>query len=421
MDRSIIFIPLSALALALPGCAVVTTEPIDGNASPRATGTAGVAYMLPKAILPVELVANGGSLRIDILEPTYAGDPDHVYTLRYVPSALSTDTAKIEVDPKTSLLKSVTLESKDETGEILKKAIATTVRAESAAGSDTTDVVLVQTVLDPSDLAAIAAVRAQLDAAASHYMAKQRRACTTAQTPAAYCADVTALSNEGSPNVALVVTAMGTDASRQAFNSSKPDCSAGLCYRATIPYRIDLGMFGQARSTLVQLPNNGPVVALPLARQPLVTVKHTVSMTSGMLASYETVKPSSALALVSWPLDVYDAVVTTTAKIIQLKIDTSRSSLALQQQMFDEAKKRKELEDQIKDLNAPKPESASLIGMGMGRSDALLTVGVGKPRSVLPSVYTGNSPQQAQPSPAPAGQMQPGRTLPGSAGTAGGE
>ncbi|MDH4389850.1 MAG: hypothetical protein QE285_00325 [Aquabacterium sp.] len=384
MRTTTLSIPL-ALALATSGCAIVSTNPVGPSGD--ATGSAGVPYMLPKALLPVELVVNGPAIRIDVLEPVFVGDPDHVYLLRHNASPFSSDDIKLEVDPKTSLLKSVTLESKDETGEVLKKLIASTLRAESATSGEET--VALQTLVDPDDDQSISAVSTALGQAVMAHLARLGAACKAAPPPTppaaadASCQQVEMLRKSGQPDAGIRVSLMATDAARARLADARPDDTSGIYHRASLPYRVDLSLFGQSRSTVVLLPNKGPTLSLPLNGQAFVTVKHSVALRNGVIEKYETTKPSAALALVSWPLDVYDAVVTTTAKVIQLKIDTSRNALSLQQQIVDEAGKRKALEDQLKAIQNTRAESATLIGMG--NANKLLTVGTGLPPSALPT------------------------------------
>jgi len=398
------------LALMTSGCAIVSSAAIGSKGVER-SGAAGIPYMLPKALLPVELVVNGAAIRIDVLEPVFVGDPEQVYLLRYNASPFSSDDIKLEVDPKTSLLKSLTLESKDETGEVLKKLIASTLRAESATGSGET--VVLQTLLDPDDDTSMIAASAALSNAVTTYLAQQNAACkaTPPATPDSECLNLAGLPNGGMPDAKVTVALLASTAAKTRLSDVKPDAEAGIYHRASLPYRLDLTLFGQSRSTVVLLPNKGPTLALPLKGQAFVTVKHTVVLRNGVVEKYETTKPSSALAMVSWPLDVYDAVVSTTAKIVQLKIDTSRNSLALEQQRVDEAEKRKELADKLKNLQAPKAESATLIGMGS--ANKLLTVGTGKPPTVLPSgakeAATDQNPKPETGKPAPAAPaMLPG-------------
>ncbi len=421
MKRPFRFTTLSAAAAAsalLGGCAAVVSSTPIGRGPDGAFAGVGIPYLLPKALLPVEVVANGGQIRIDLLEPVYVGDPSLPLALRYAENPFSTDTVKVTVDAATSLLKTVTIDSKDETGEILKKAIAT-LRAESAAGSGET--VVMQAVLDPGDSVSIKAVTAEVDQALRAWAVRQQASCQA--TPATTgCAEVQTLEKSLTPELTVKLMAppatgvaapsAQTAAATAAFAVGRGvDCSVGICYRGTLPYEVSLKALGQTRSTLVQLPNHGPVMALPLTGHAFVNTRHDVALQNGMVQSYEITKPSSALAMVSWPLDVFDAIVATTAKIVQLKIDTSRSSVGLQEQLLAEAKKRKEIGDELEKLKA-KPEAAGLIAMG--KTGKLLTIATGTPPSLLPPPAAANA---ANPAPPVGGATVP--SLPGSAGTQG--
>jgi hypothetical protein len=306
-------------------------------------------------------------------------------------------------------LKTVSIETKDETGEVLKKAIAT-LRAESAAGSG--DSVLMQTVFDPTDLTSVKNAERSVKAALDDL----RIACGTSGTKAVTCAALNALPNAtaislGVNLMAPVAAAAGGPAASDK-KTADAHCGVGICYRGTLPYSVSLDALGQTRSTVVHLPNNGPLMALPLPRYAFVKTKHTVQLRNGMLESYVVDKPSSALAIAAWPLDLYDAIVKTTAKIVELKIDTSRSTVSLEEQKLAEAKRRKEIEEELEKLKSAKPESAALIGMG-GIPGTILTVGLG-PR---PSGDRSGIPKGANPPPAVGAPTVP--ILPGNNGTAG--
>jgi hypothetical protein len=405
---------LAIACVAMSGCAVVSSTKL--NTQNAAFGGTGIPYLLPKALLPVEVVAAGTQVRVDLLEPVYVGDATQSYALRYDASSFATETLNITVDPTTSLLKTLSVETKDETGEVLKKAIAT-LRAESAAGSDET--VLMQTVLDPGDATSIADVEGRVRATLDSFVARQRQECGAAATKPSGCGEILAL--PVSTKTQLSVTLMASAPYAAGAAPSAPtstataggiDCGVGICFRGTLPYQVSLEALGQTRSTLIHLPNHGPLMALPLPRHAFVKTKHTVGLRNGMLESYQIEKPSSALAIVSWPLDVFDAIVSTTAKIVQLKIDTSRSSVSLQEQLLAETKRRKEIEDELEKLKSPKAESAALIGMGGSRS--ILTLGFGKPPTALPP---GATTERTNPKPAVGDASPP--SLPGSNGTEG--
>lgn len=375
MRSSSTSILVAALAAGCGGCAIVGTQRIG-------PATAGVPYMVPKALLPVEVVSNGAQVRVDVLEPVFVGDPLHGFVLRYHANAFSTDNVKLEVDPTTSLLKTVTLVGKDETGEVLKKLVGSSLRAESATAGG--EAVLLQTLLDPDEKNGGDKLAAQIDTAVQAHLLRQRKACSVA-SPATAPAGCAELPGDDVPTAAKVSVVLADGGGPPTDNEpSAADCSVGICHRANLPYRVEIALFGQTRSTLVMLPNKAPLLALPLERHAFVEVKHTVTLRNGVVEKYDIEKPSAALAVVSWPLEAYDAVVSTTAKILQLKIDTSRNDLAHQEQQVAATEKRRELEQRLKDLEAPvQAEGYGLVGLGPSRR--LLTVGIGLPKRSLPN------------------------------------
>ena len=391
---------MPGLAALLPGCAIVSTEQLGAGLNARSEG---ISYMLPKAILPIQVVDSGGALRMDVLDPVMIGDPDLPLTLRYHPNAFSSDTAKIEIDPNTSLLKTVTLESKDETGEILKKVAQVAFRPESADGAAET--VVFMGYLDPSAAASMKVLGDDIEAAVTAHVTAQRAACSKTQTPA--CATYESL---GAKTGAIAAAGVQLLANTGAGKTAAPaaDCSVGICYRSTVPYALSLNLYGQKRQTVIQLPNHAPVMALPLGRQPFVKVKHTVALKAGVLETYETDKPSSALAIVSWPLDVFDAIVTSTSKILQFKIDTSKQSVELEQQLLAAEKALRDIQNER--ANAAQPEGFGLLKMG--KSNAVLSVQVGAARqSSLPQPGPGFGTGAAVPTPPQgggAGTINPG-------------
>ena len=63
-----------SIAVASSGCAIVTSLP-DGPTAERK----GVAHLLPKALLPIELIEADGVMLLRMGKPTLAGDPSQRY------------------------------------------------------------------------------------------------------------------------------------------------------------------------------------------------------------------------------------------------------------------------------------------------------------------------------------------------------
>ena len=100
---------------------------------------------------------------------------------------------------------------------------------------------------------------------------------------------------------------------------SAVDCGTGICHRGLIPYKIDLEISGLfKRSDVIQMPNGAPTLVLPLTRAAFVTTKHDVVLKEGRVESHAIVRPSSTLQVVKTPLDIYEAVLTATSKLITL-------------------------------------------------------------------------------------------------------
>jgi hypothetical protein len=125
------------------------------------------------------------------------------------------------------------------------------------------------------------------------------------------------------------------------------------------------------------LPNQAPAIALSLDRAPFVKTEHTVEFqATGTLKSVDTKRPSSALQLVSWPLDVYKAVLSATSELITLRIGAKDNEVKLAQKDLDTAKELKRLADEMDEFNKNKsrPESAP----ASAGSRALLSIPLGR-------------------------------------------
>jgi hypothetical protein len=380
------------LSAALSGCAIVTSERITGD--PPGAVRQGLPYMLPKAVLPIDLVDSGGSLRIDLKAPVMVGDPDYAYALNPVINAFSSDILKLAVDPKTGLLTSLDLDSTDKTGEVLKQILVTRgARAESAAAS-AGEQVLFSGFLDPG--VNDANVNAQLNQAVQLHLATKRAGCVGAAADTEVCKTYStlALRSANTPIVSVsaqavrFVPAASAASAAQNFRSvtspvvEAPECGKGICHRGVRPHEITITLFGQSQSTIAQLPNGAPVMSLPLSAQPFVQVKHKVTFVDGMVQGYDADRPSSALAIVSWPLDVYKAILTATSELLQLKIDTSQKQTAWSQEQLDAAKKLKEITEEMDKLRQPKQESALFAPKRSGGSLSMLSVSTAPARAV---------------------------------------
>jgi len=92
------------------------------------------------------------------------------------------------------------------------------------------------------------------------------------------------------------------------------DCTIGVCYRPTEPYRIDYyvevdGAQEGAGTRIMELPNRAPLVAIDIKRAFLVQKLTTIDFNDdGFLNKVRVKKPSELLALSELPLAVMDAI-----------------------------------------------------------------------------------------------------------------
>ena len=382
-------------AAQLSGCAIVSSR--TGN---DAQARVGIPYMLPKALLPVELVEAEGVVMLRLLQPKLVGDPKASYVLHNDASAFSSDDVKIEVDVATGLLKSVKAHSTDEPGAILKQlAVSTAVgRAEKAAGDgESAETVLFSGYFDPSgdnkallkDLTERLSRRVKQLPAACMDLKKDTPQCKadgTSKLP------VAAFELPLEVNISAQYLGATEVEATDARSTPAVDCGTGICHRGLLPYKIDLEVKGLfKRSDVVQLPNGAPTLVLPLTRAAFVTTKHDVVLKEGRVESHTVDRPSSALQLVKWPLDVYEAVLAATSKLITLRIGANSDEVKRAQSELDTAKALKKIQEELEKLNQPKTENFAAGNVrfsGPSERGALITLTFGERSTVAKSSVT---------------------------------
>jgi hypothetical protein len=365
-----------AAVLSVSGC----TTSIVGSSS---TSKSGVAYMLPKSLLPVEVFDTGDGFTFTVKDPVLKGDPSKRFVLTRAGNAFSSDNVDIDVAPSTGLLESVKVDSTDETLNIASKIMSTIV-AESAkadSGSDSASLVF-RGLLDPEG--DTGEFNNKLNAAISKHLAVKQRfackggpdsdACNTAKDLADLHGfgpfEVAVAKPEDNPVVAEV-SPMGGEAV-----GGEADCKKGVCYRVNQPYLVTLsGPNGSSQQAYVGLPNGSPTYVMPVDRWPFVKNTHDIKLENGVLKSIDTDKPSSALAAISWPISAAKSAFEAVGEIIQLKIDTSGKYAALAKQEVATAKAEADRDKALISGGALNPES-SLYG-GNKSSGGLISVHVG--------------------------------------------
>lgn len=297
------------LAGGLAACTVVSSVTHLGPETGRRTA---FAYMLPKAVVPVQLYESQGNFYINATDPIYLGDPLHQYYATYNASPFSSDTVDVVVD-SSGLLKTVNVTADDKTSEVLinlAKSFAS-VRYFGKESSSLQTATLIATVdIDPDDVVTLRAASDALTAAMririNHGI---RENCSQA-----------AASDPNKKELCGIYSSLRASRPKAALDAyapvlppqtELPDCSIGVCFRLPVPYRLTAGFkFGKdvaISSAVVALPNGGPIVATDFSRTPFVKKVINAGFTDGMLTSLKIEKPSEAVQIAILPANIIAA------------------------------------------------------------------------------------------------------------------
>lgn len=325
-----------------------------------ATGGSGVAYFLPKALLPVQLADVNGNLVLTVDKPQFVADLDYRYTLSYVPDAAASDTIEITVDPATSLLQTASSTADDKTGDLIVAIArsAATLAQLIAQSGEAPKTVLFDELIDPTKN--LDGVVRRMNAVAVKYGADTytRLNCGTKPAdgdkercegyrswrtgaPIAFTA-CRATGQECSVKVAVAADAPGAAASPPAPKPAvivPADCNLGVCYRPAQPYRIEFALNTQYQySTVVSLPNDGPVMMWPFGRTAFVKRINNAEFQNGMLKKVHVEKPSEAVEVAMLPVNVVKAVFESITGVFKFRVDLTNGEKNLvdaQKQLLD--------------------------------------------------------------------------------------
>jgi hypothetical protein len=394
-----------APAIALvSGCAIVRSDALSSS-----PGAEGIAYMLPHALLPVELHDKGGAFELSVQQPIIRGDPAKTYLLRPSGNAFSSDNVQVTVDAATGLLSAVNVWSDDQTLPTLVKLASRKATAESAEGPG--PALVFRGLFDPDWSAEqIAAFNKSMNEATLAYL-KQRTGDLACPDPGtAPCKKALALRQMlAEPNFEVASTA-----ATPRPVAPEADCSVGICYRMNLPYTVRLSAAGVSNSVSALLPNGSPTFALAVDRWAFVKTSHNIALQNGSFQSLTSDRPSSALALAAAPVDAMKAVLGAVGEIVQLKVDLSGKEKALADARVAEIKAKADLDKALIDKGGAKAEAA--VFGSTGSRDALVSIRVGEPapQDALERLREAPPPAPAPAPSAPAGAD--GRTHPGHPG-----
>ncbi|AXS40015.1 hypothetical protein [Breoghania sp. L-A4] len=354
------------MAAGLGGCASVTS--VDELSEQNRRNTS-FAYMLPKAVLPVQLLESRGNFIINAGAPAYVGDPRHTYYVSYRPNPLSSDTVDVTVGDN-GLLKTVNVAADDKTGDFLIN-LAKSYGAIKSFGKESSlqgATLIAQVDIDPDDPVTMRAGEDAIAAAIRIRTAAGIRdncgaAAAKDEDKVNLCGVYRSL-RATRPSVKL--TAFAPDLVPQA---TLPDCRIGVCYRLPVPYRISAGFkIGgdvAVSSVIVPLPNGGPVVATDFSRTPFVNKVINAGFTNGILTSLKVEKPSEAAAVALLPATIIEALFASIADTFTSRESALKAEVAYvnEIQKLEEARSNKE--------TSLLDGRTSIMSVGMGTSEKL--------------------------------------------------
>jgi hypothetical protein len=104
----------------------------------------------------------------------------------------------------------------------------------------------------------------------------------------------------------------------------------GIYYRRERPLVVDIDLEKQRVGNVVlMVPNGAPVDALDMEATSFVTNKSTLGFSNGMLVKVHQTRPSPALAIVSVPWKISEAILTQIGDLLTLRIDVTRNEKTL--------------------------------------------------------------------------------------------
>jgi hypothetical protein len=115
------------------------------------------------------------------------------------------------------------------------------------------------------------------------------------------------------------------------FNATNIFGTSGIFYRPPMPYDITIyDLASNVVTSTVLLPNRSPIFHLELNKAPFVASVSQVTLTNGFISSYTFSKPSSFMALASYPLVLLSDFTSSLTNLIQLRINLATGQNTLQ-------------------------------------------------------------------------------------------
>lgn len=305
-------------SLVLAGCSPgISTIPLAGSAD--GSPARGMAYHLPKGLVPIEVFAEAGVLGVTIEPPVMVSDAT-IGTLvaRIRPSPLNNEDFKLNIDASGRFLSTISKDSQTQILAIVAEAAKSAARvslqnAKVEAGQ--ARVVLLQDSFDPLSPDDIRRAEAAIRGALARGLAGAAGNDSRARLPSI---SLSVLQPDGSQPVGAV-PALDT-------------CREGVCARAMTSRVVRFIADGVTLGSKAIAIPTAEVIAVPVPQSILANQKIAITITDGVLTAYDIKRDSELLGLVQIPGSILDGIIsgltqglTDQKSVADKKVETAES------------------------------------------------------------------------------------------------
>lgn len=280
----------------------------------------GVGYNLPSGRIKITAVKQPGQTPTFTVETQYVSDPDYALTLSAKASGMADEDVSIDKEPGTELLKKITANYTDKTGEVVETLVKTGVKAFQ----------LTHGIIPPQKERAMLG---QTERVAERFYSFTWEFDPFDERQLA-AAKVLFRKHE------LTLDFRGRLSRRMQNYSEVPSDTKRVYYRTLLPYQLVIQdpLSNSYHAATVMLPDESPILSLDVRRALFVAKVNEVTFDHGMLTAVHTIKPSEVLAMTKTLGNIVDEIAALSP--IQIKIDQSSARSALLQQQTAEITQR---------------------------------------------------------------------------------
>ena len=318
-----------AACLLLAGCAAVSSKQVDYAES---TGTSGLQYSAPKALMTVEVLASARDVSIAVSQPFLVGDPDATFTMKSSSGMFADQRYDFRVDGVTRLLWIVRSESLGRLDEALIAAAKSYGGVISSGGGpreerstvagDEPALIYFRTI-DPlmqegcgfGQACRLSKLEAELKTVIQSRISCAAQA-SDGENP--MCSPLRADRNPFSIELIPLfeVAAPGAAPARKA----KP-CRGSICYRVPVPYEMRVRVENVSDvSQMVLLPNEAPIFSYDVGAGLFSDSKAFIGLENGMPVRTRANRDNELAAAAAVPLSVTQALFQGASDVLTLRV-----------------------------------------------------------------------------------------------------